>query len=92
LEWAKFGSRAHLLRDIKGILNTETALNLLLIIADGTLARNDLGTAERNMENLIEIVNEQANDDALWFVAATASEAYLQQELRRLHTAIEDLK
>ena len=35
------------------------------------------------------LVAEQAMDEGLWFVAATAPEGYLQQELRRLHTAIE---
>ncbi len=35
------------------------------------------------------IVAEQAEDEGLWFVAQTASEAYLQQELRRLHAAVE---
>ena len=38
-----------------------------------------------------ELVNEQANDDGLWFVAETAAEAYLQQELRRLHAAVEGI-
>ena len=37
-----------------------------------------------------KLVNEQAEDEGLWFDAATASEAYLQQELRKLHAAIED--
>ena len=36
-----------------------------------------------------EVVAEQAEDEGLWFVARTAPEAYLQQELRRLHAAIE---
>ena len=36
------------------------------------------------------VVNEQAEDEGLWFVAQTAPEAYLQQELRRLHAAIEE--
>ena len=35
------------------------------------------------------LVNEQAEDEGLWFVAETAAEAYLQQELRRLHRLIE---
>lgn len=35
------------------------------------------------------IVDEQAKDEGLWFIAETAAEAYLQQELRRLHAAIE---
>ena len=36
-----------------------------------------------------QIVDEQAEDEGLWFVAEHASEAYLQSELRRLHAAIE---
>lgn len=35
------------------------------------------------------MVAEQAEDEGLWFVAATAPEGYLQQELRRLHAAVE---
>jgi hypothetical protein len=35
------------------------------------------------------VVDEQAKDDGLWFIAETCAEAYLQQELRRLHAAIE---
>jgi len=37
----------------------------------------------------IDIVNEQAKDDGLWFMSHTAPEAYLQQELRKLHKAVE---
>jgi hypothetical protein len=40
-------------------------------------------------ETVRAIVDEQAEDDGLWFIAETAAEAYLQQELRRLHAAIE---
>lgn len=36
-----------------------------------------------------QIVDEQAQDDGLWFRATTAPEAYLQSELRRLHASIE---
>lgn len=36
-----------------------------------------------------KLVAKQAEDTGLWFVAATAPEAYLQQELRRLHAAVE---
>jgi hypothetical protein len=38
------------------------------------------------------IVNTQAEDEGLWFEATTISEAYLQQELRRLHAAVERLR
>lgn len=42
------------------------------------------------MSNVIRaLVDRQAEDEGLWFVAQTAAEAYLQQELRRLHAAIE---
>lgn len=41
------------------------------------------------MDEARRIVDEQANDEGLWFIAETAAEAYLQQELRRLHAAIE---
>lgn len=47
------------------------------------------GAAER-LAAIRKIVDEQAEDDGLWFIAKTAPEAYLQQELRRLHTVIED--
>jgi hypothetical protein len=39
---------------------------------------------------ILALVDEQAEDDGLWFMAQTAPEAYLQQELRRLHAAIEE--
>jgi len=42
-----------------------------------------------NLEELCSIVDRQAEDEGLWFEAETAPEAYLQQELRKLHGAIE---
>jgi len=36
-----------------------------------------------------DLVQLQATDDGLWFDALTALEAYLQQELRRLHASVE---
>ncbi len=46
--------------------------------------------AARRHLNTQTIVNEQAEDEGLWFRAITAPEAYLQEELRRLHAAIEE--
>jgi hypothetical protein len=40
---------------------------------------------------VVNLVNEQAEDEGLWFEAQTMPEAYLQQELRRLHEVIEEL-
>ena len=39
---------------------------------------------------VVNLVNEQAEDEGLWFEAQTMPEAYLQQELRRLHAVIEN--
>src|SRR3990167_3888280 len=36
-----------------------------------------------------QLVNTQAEDEGLWFFATRVPEAYLQQELRRLHAVIE---
>jgi DNA-directed RNA polymerase subunit RPC12/RpoP len=43
-----------------------------------------------NEAKIREIVDKQAKDDGCWFRAQTCAEAYLQQQLRLLHAAIED--
>lgn len=40
-------------------------------------------------ETALDVVLEQAEDEGLWFVAETATEAHLQRALRRLHAAVE---
>ena len=55
----------------------------LLAIAD------ELDAAQRDVDRLQTIVNKQANDKALWFVAENITEHYLQTALRRLHRAVE---
>jgi len=45
--------------------------------------------AEQNLAVARELVRRQALDDGLWFVAETATEAYLQAALRELHRAVE---
>jgi len=48
------------------------------------------GTEDKQVDSdIVGLVNKQAEDDGLWFDAQTAPEAYLQQELRRLHAVIE---
>ena len=49
----------------------------------------DMMTAPARIEALEKAANEQAEDEGLWFHAATAPEAYLQKALRRLHALIE---
>lgn len=48
--------------------------------------------AEAELAKLRQLTAQQAEDDGLWFNAATAPEAYLQQELRKLHAAVEETK
>lgn len=46
--------------------------------------------AEKFITLLKAAVNQQAEDEGIWFMAQTAPEGYLQQELRRLHRLIEE--
>ena len=52
-------------------------------------ARKALSQQTARAEAIQNVVDEQAEDDGLWFASQTASEAYLQQALRRLHATIE---
>ena len=45
---------------------------------------------EDRIAQIKKLVNEQAEDEGLWFEAKYASEAYLQKALRRLHKIIEE--
>lgn len=47
--------------------------------------------AARRITNLQDLIDEQAEDEALWFLDVSVTEAYLQQELRRLHAVIEGI-
>ena len=59
----------------------------LLFEHDLLVAR--IADLEETIAVQLAMVHRQAEDEGLWFVAQTAPEAYLQQELRRLHSAIE---
>lgn len=52
-------------------------------------ASNSYETLTNDLAALKVFVSEQAEDEGLWFEAKTAPEAYLQQELRKLHAIIE---
>jgi hypothetical protein len=56
---------------------------------DASRALAALAAAESRVAALRSLVDQQAEDEGLWFVALTAPEAYLQQELRKLCAAIE---
>lgn len=40
-------------------------------------------------KRLKQIAAKQAEDETIWFIAETSTEAYLQQVIRELHEAIE---
>jgi hypothetical protein len=42
-----------------------------------------------NEAKVLAVVEEQANDEGLWFIPVTITEDILQRALRRLHEAIE---
>ena len=50
---------------------------------------------QESLDRIRALVDEQAEDEALWAVYPLGqqpiAEAYLQQELRRLHALIEEL-
>jgi len=50
---------------------------------------NRIRDLEAQLAEARELVNKQSEDEGLWCIAETAFEEYLQQELRRLHAAIE---
>ena len=50
----------------------------------------ELNQAEEALRQIRARVDQQAEDEGLWFKAKTAPEAYLQQELRKLHALIEE--
>jgi len=55
-------------------------------IKDG---RKEIERLQARVEALEGAVQEQAEDDGLWFISETASEVYLQSALRYLHALIE---
>ena len=56
-----------------------------LVISGAAKRIRDL---EAQLSTIQSTVNEQAEDEGLWFDTVTAPEAFLQQALRRLHSVI----
>ena len=74
--------------DVERIISTATASVSKYGPVEVGLRRIVEGIVERERAPIQEIVNQQAEDGGLWFEATTAPEAYLQQELRRLHEIV----
>ncbi len=54
--------------------------------------KTELAGLRESLEALCGIVEKQAKDEGLWFISRTCPESYLQQELRKLHAAIEEIE
>lgn len=73
----------------------EEILDRPLMLGFKINVRAVLAVLEREHENAErlrsarKIVDQQAEDEGLWFVAEFATEAYLQTALRELHEAVE---
>lgn len=76
-------ARAEERRTVKGRV---TVRNQPLAMADTPDAMSEMYEA---LTRIKALVDEQAEDEGLWFQAQTVPEAYLQQALRRLHGLIE---
>jgi hypothetical protein len=81
------------IKTIRAALQTKsekTSLSSTSPVRDALSSQTEAACAVRvPVIEILETVLEQAEDEGLWFNAKYASEAYLQQELRRLHAVIE---
>lgn len=50
----------------------------------------EIEALQLKLDKVLKVVHEQALDEGLWFNAEYVTEAYLQKELRRLTSAIEE--
>lgn len=53
-------------------------------------AKAELEKCNAKLSAIQAAVNDQAEDEALWFEAERITESYLQAALRRLHRVIEE--
>lgn len=84
-QWSHGGHAADRLREI----SDEIGENGFTLLAAARRLNERLAQRDARIAELCALVDKQAEDDGLWFVAVTAPEAYLQQELRRLHAAVD---
>jgi hypothetical protein len=54
-------------------------------------AIQQLNNLREGLREIRALVDEQAEDERIWFLVETAPEGYLQQQLRKLHALIEDV-
>lgn len=87
LETCAFGLRATVDPVCTGLRQYHT--DVAAVARELLAARQRISSLELQIQGVRHLVDRQAEDVGLWFQATTAPEAYLQQELRKLHAAIE---
>ena len=92
--WPRFPAAAELRRlhqFAEDQIGRATAAEAALQMTKTTHALK-IAAVKAQRDAIQQVVDEQAEDEGLWCRAETAAEAYLQQELRRLHAAVEGEK
>jgi len=74
---------------VGGISNDINVPPRVLEVCIDCPVKTQLAAARARLSKVMALINEQAEDEALWFNPHSTTEAYLQQALRRLHAAIE---
>ena len=76
-------------KEIAALREQNDSLNAQMQNRDAKIAALKAQLAAQGWQDIKALVNLQAENEWLWFIAHTAPEAYLQQELRKLHSAID---
>lgn len=66
-----------------------TLRDIALVEVELEAAEAEVQALRQGIARMRQVVDRQAEDDGLWFVAERVTEAYLQEALRALHSAIE---
>lgn len=90
---------AESMNEVKGFWQNYTRKSLAILQEHGVIKMSYLDEKQAEIarrEGMIEVltplrrmVNTQSEDDGIWFEAKHITEAYLQEQLRVLHRAIE---
>lgn len=90
-ESPEYARVAQVVRSVLGAPSTslDAAAIDRLITGLAALVVDMLADERRRWQAVREVVEAQVQDEGLDFTAQTAAEAYLQQELRKVHAAVE---
>lgn len=78
------------LRNLQGGFYSDGALDKpILLVAADRIEELEAREPQQQLDTIKSVVNEQAEDEGLWFDHVYITEDILQRALRRLHAAIE---